>query len=508
MRKKVLILVLLCYSVFSLFVIPQEKAKAAITASGALVAAGGAAAAPYIIGGLLAAGGAAVVGGEKVDQKIDEIKSKLSDEAFLALGDAVGIAMLTKQASMKVPDIVKSELASMANDIGTFLNGLLSGSEMQSKSTEGTVGDYTYNFYKGTSARINSANPSGYGLLINGQVWLSIIAYESGSITLLDRGGVPGGGISEGNRFPQSSKDSWDSMYGDFGAFKSWLAGAGYSVSLVPLSTALDTPSALDFAGRYTDLLAGFNEVAIPLDQWLGGMTTSDGVPLTVSDTGTLTLPDGSVYDGDISIPTVMPKPNIDAANPPTYGNPTIPLDQAFPDTAVANPDVPTTPGEGTGETDTGGILTGLWDWLKGILQKILDAIKALAGLLGILALLEAIKTGINTLTDLFSNGLVGKAQDIKWDKLKLAGAAFTTKFPFSIPWDVGRALSSIFGDFFGDESPSFTFTVPMPSGSYSFDVSIPKPLQDLAPYLRGFILVMFDVGLIFAVRKMLGGAS
>lgn len=59
---------------------------------------------------------------------------------------------------------------------------------------------------------------------------------------------------------------------------------------------------------------------------------------------------------------------------------------------------VETGDGAGTGTGSDTGVLQGLWDWLKGILQSILDAIKALGQLVGLMALVDLITSIIDSL--------------------------------------------------------------------------------------------------------------
>lgn len=219
-----------------------------------------------------------------------------------------------------------------------------------------------------------------------------------------------------------------------------------------------------------------------------GSYTTSDGVPAVMPVTPSIPYP--KVVDGVIAAP-VGDGSYVDVGTGTIVGE------------APVNPPI-----DGGGD---GGILQGLWDWLKGILQSILDAIKALAGLLGILALIEGIKSlvssiasGLSTLVDSVTTGLIGKADNIQWEKLKTSGTYFTTKFPFSLPWDVGRALSAVFGDFFTNEVPSWTMKIK----DWQHELTFPQEMVKWMPYLKGMLLVMFDITLIYSVRKLLGGAQ
>lgn len=107
----------------------------------------------------------------------------------------------------------------------------------------------------------------------------------------------------------------------------------------------------------------------------------------------TYTLPDGSVYTGN---------PTWDFPIPSTFeGKLVIPGVNTGDLVDVATGDIvysPTAPTP-TAPTETDNILTGLWDWLKGILQSILDAILSLATLVGLIGLLETVVTWVQSIS-------------------------------------------------------------------------------------------------------------
>lgn len=123
-------------------------------------------------------------------------------------------------------------------------------------------------------------------------------------------------------------------------------------------------------------------------------------------------------------------------------------------------------------------------------------------GILGsILAKLTAILTALTT-------GLIGDFGNVDWEKLKLTGQAFSTKFPFSLPWDVGRALSAIFGPFNTSDIPSWDIRFTVLGNSFEWVLTIPEFFHSWFTVLKTMILVMFDITLVYSVRKLLGGAS
>jgi len=101
------------------------------------------------------------------------------------------------------------------------------------------------------------------------------------------------------------------------------------------------------------------------------------------------------------------------------------------------------------------------------------------------------------------------------WTPLTVDGTLLTNKFPFSLPWDLQRAITAL------NTSPSFPpltlqFINPVHMFFPSFDSNVSYPLtidvttftNVLAPIVRSGFLLLFMIGLIFATRKLLGGAS
>lgn len=79
----------------------------------------------------------------------------------------------------------------------------------------------------------------------------------------------------------------------------------------------------------------------------------------------------------------------------------------------------------------------------------------------------------------------------------------FTTKFPFSLPWDVFNGINALFGSM-GDNPPEFTFTV----YGTDIDIVIPDFILDAKGFINSIILFIFDIGMIYALYRLFGGAS
>lgn len=97
----------------------------------------------------------------------------------------------------------------------------------------------------------------------------------------------------------------------------------------------------------------------------------------------------------------------------------------------------------------------------------------------------------------------------INWDKLKFSGEIFTTAFPFSLPWDVSRALDATFGGISSTNVPDFEFEIRNFTGEkVKKIIVIPDQVTNMLPFVRSFIIIIFDVSIIYAIRRLFGGAS
>lgn len=86
----------------------------------------------------------------------------------------------------------------------------------------------------------------------------------------------------------------------------------------------------------------------------------------------------------------------------------------------------------------------------------------------------------------------------------KPLGNAFTTSFPFSLPWDLKRYLDASFSGI-GSEKPKFA----LPFFGDGVEITIPDELDKYVSFLKSFILIVFDLSIIYLfVRVMRGGSD
>lgn len=89
----------------------------------------------------------------------------------------------------------------------------------------------------------------------------------------------------------------------------------------------------------------------------------------------------------------------------------------------------------------------------------------------------------------------------INFEPLKKLPHFITTRFPFSLPWDLKRGIESLEGSEWDRK-----FTIPA-IGDYwpamEIDISM---FDNIASMTRVILLIVFDFGLIFATRRLMGG--
>ncbi|MNV41395.1 hypothetical protein D3C71_1330300 [compost metagenome] len=86
-----------------------------------------------------------------------------------------------------------------------------------------------------------------------------------------------------------------------------------------------------------------------------------------------------------------------------------------------------------------------------------------------------------------------------------LKNVPITTAFPFSLPWDLSRAINIFVVP---PQRPKFEIEMNIAGKIVKKELEIPEYVYDYVPLIRSAILLMFGIGLIFATRKLFGGAK
>lgn len=82
-----------------------------------------------------------------------------------------------------------------------------------------------------------------------------------------------------------------------------------------------------------------------------------------------------------------------------------------------------------------------------------------------------------------------------------------STSFPFSIPWDIERAAHAAF-DGVGSEKPSFDMVIPVLGENHEVQIATPSFMDKWKPFMDGFLLLTFDMLLMFGLYRFVKGAG
>lgn len=123
-------------------------------------------------------------------------------------------------------------------------------------------------------------------------------------------------------------------------------------------------------------------------------------------------------------------------------------------------------------------------------------------------SILDDVRTGIRSLVDALS-----LTAPLDLSPLSVNADVLSTKFPFSLPWDLKNSLEVL--NVTGDFQPFIvTFYDPLSTILPGVDPHIaftidPKPFTDvLVPIVRAGFLLLFGIGLILITPKLFGGSS
>ena len=100
-----------------------------------------------------------------------------------------------------------------------------------------------------------------------------------------------------------------------------------------------------------------------------------------------------------------------------------------------------------------------------------------------------------------------GTPSEIEWEKLKAIPTLFTMKFPFSLPWDAKRFMEGVFGDI--PQASEFAVDIDELMGiNFDLHIRLPDYFDNLFDFSRTATVILFDLGLIYGLYRLLGGAS
>lgn len=88
----------------------------------------------------------------------------------------------------------------------------------------------------------------------------------------------------------------------------------------------------------------------------------------------------------------------------------------------------------------------------------------------------------------------------IRLPKLKPLFTTISTAFPFSLPFDLYRGFNAFFADI-GKEKPKIEFEF---FKGPKINITIPKVFDDFMPFIRTLMIFTFDVGLLYAIYRLI----
>lgn len=127
------------------------------------------------------------------------------------------------------------------------------------------------------------------------------------------------------------------------------------------------------------------------------------------------------------------------------------------------------------------------------------------AGVSGILGVLNAIKVYIMQLVASIT-GFFDLSKPIVWSPVTGLGEQLTMVFPFSLPWDVGRAINAL--NVPGELPDDMEVKMNVYNKEYKFDIVWPEFVSTMAAMTRSAVMLLFIIGMIYATGRLFGGVQ
>lgn len=143
----------------------------------------------------------------------------------------------------------------------------------------------------------------------------------------------------------------------------------------------------------------------------------------------------------------------------------------------------------------------------SGQLDQLTVTTTGIAGILGaVRGLIATMSATLSTVAAALTTGLVGNVANVQYPQIDLS--LLTTRFPFSLPFDFENALDSFN---FAGTLPTFHAKLPMPlmpEGGLQISFTPPEEFNFMIDLIRGVLLFMFTLSLIYLTPRLLGGAK
>lgn len=485
-----LVITVIFFGVFSSLAYPMQEAKAGPLVGGLVPAGITAGAGAYLAGGLMLSGLVGVAGYHEYETSIRENSwgvwqqgtqlSKDSMNAMIEAANGTGVAL--QQVDAGVNEWVETNLGKLSQLAYSATAG-------EPISSENMV--YFPYTYASTTIHIrggaNTAE-SGKTFLINGTNAISyqLLLYSSGNIDIkIYERAADGSVTNTATRINEGtygmSKSDLENMMKQA---QSLADGAAVLASVGISFMVIDSTMANDFIGidqKVREAWTGMRDAGLVLP--VDGITAHVGdIPVRANATGDAYTDDaGTVYnpaDVDFAFPVPrirtqdVPEAGVYTDTPALTGNPTI--DEAI----TSNPAIPKT----TTNIHTGTTIANP-DIATGNPPITTDP-------------------PITAVPPFDAPGTTG----LDFTPLMMTGEAMTNKFPFSIPFDFVRQIRVFDVE---PVAPSFDIDIPefIKLGGFviPFKMKLSFEMFDpIANIIRWGMIIIWDISLIFAIRKLL----
>jgi hypothetical protein len=441
---------------FSSLVVSHNKAHAnagvfmlgGTSAEMVSAAAGASVVGPFVIGAILVAAGGAYIAtnyGDEIKQYATQVYSNMSAAAKQSLQTAYTEAVQAGKNTITLSSEFVNELKANSQVIADWIKLKLNTAESVSITTTAWYLD-TVSSYWGWDFGANTSE--GYKLYVNGQEALEV-GYQRISDTYPPEIYLWWTNKA-GTRFDViTGLKTWDSMFKPKNYYDS-LSKVMQLMTYVGLTVGI-SKTGLESAGydAKTVIDNALDDVAsYPVGIPNLGVKSLDGQDLTYDPTAQKWKTGAGTVVEDVVADFPIPVPRADA----TFGNPAIPL------TDVVIGDVPFVAGDAT--------------------------------------------TGEETATEEGAPTKTPEAEANRWKEL------VTTKFPFSLPWDLYAILSVLNAE---PQKPVLKLDATGRIAGVTVPLKFTQNIDFLDPYmpfLRTFILIGYVLFLIFSTRKLLGGGQ
>lgn len=473
------------FALFSTVAYPMQQAQAG-PLGGAVPAGITIGAGTYTIGALALSGVVGLAGYDTYSEEINAHAKGVWEGGTQAAMDSLNVSIDMARGA-------GNGLVSLQSDFQTFIDGRLSGLSNEVAGIATTVITDGYNIT--TSTNVSAITHTEAGLAFSsknglyGKIQITA-SLSSLTIELLEPLSATGAISTRISLSKSANSTLYDARYSTMRAAvdspsKATIFAAasifGYATSTVNVDQWAENKGIIETQMQEAWTSMKDAGLVIPVDSAVP-LSSIDGSPLTYNPTtDAYTGIDGGVYTGtpDWAFPQPRIREKSDAIGiPGVYvDTPVLTGNPAYDDTIINNPAIPKT---------TTNIYTGTTVANPDIATPITPPITAPSP--AIPAFDAPGSTGLD------------------FTPLMMTGTAMTNKFPFSIPFDFVKQLQVLNVE---PQAPTFDIDVPdyLKIGGFTIPLKFKLSFEmfdPIANIIRWGLIIIFDISLIFAIRKLL----